>query len=104
MYTNLLASSTTGSNLGQKRGLTTQPTTPVTTTTPAFNAPPPTNALLIGSNIPGRTALNQQTQATQQLTQTLANMSLSDKQHLGYQAADFLLDCQYAGYSCNPAR
>jgi uncharacterized protein YueI len=72
------------------------------TTTPAPDAPPPTNAPLTGSNIPGRTALNHQTQAAQHLTQTLANMSLTEKQHLGYQAADFLLDCQYAGYSCNP--
>jgi hypothetical protein len=80
---------------------TTQKRTTVTTTTPAPDAPPPTNAPLTGSNIPGRTEQNHQTQAAQHLTQTLANMSLAEKQHLGYQAADFLLDCQYAGYSCD---
>jgi hypothetical protein len=96
-----LAATTSVSAAQQK----TAPRTPhLTSTTPALNAPSPTNAPMQGSSIPGREAQNQVTQVAQQLSETLANMPAGEKQEMGYQPSEFLLDCQYAGYSCSPTK
>jgi hypothetical protein len=47
--------------------------------------------------------MNEETKEAEELTQALANVPLAEKQQMGYQPSQFLLDCQYAGYSCNPA-
>ena len=79
-------------------------TTKKATTTPSLSAPTPTQPLLNGSSIPGRIALNEDTKEALMLTQILAEISADKKQQMGYQRSEFLLDCQYAGYSCSPDR
>ncbi len=103
-----IVGSTTTSTLSIKTTPTTKSIsstlrTTVSTTVPSHTDLPPTNAPLKGSSIPGREAQNEETQAAQQLTQTLADIPTTEKQQMGYQADEFLLDCQYAGYSCSPS-
>jgi len=73
------------------------PTAITRSTEPNFEAPPP----LEGSQYPERLTYNEEFLAKQQLTETLAAMSLTNKMALGASSSEFILDCSYDGVPCN---
>jgi len=73
------------------------PTPFIRPTTPNFEPP----AQLEGSQFAERLAFNEEFLAKEQLTETLASVSESEKMALGVSASEFILDCIYDGLPCS---
>ena len=53
-----------------------------------------------GSKYPERPQTRESYQETEAVTETLAELPLTEKEDLGYKAEDFIVDCQFAGATC----
>ena len=87
------------SGAAQCASIVPTPTTPLPTRSsePNFVAAQP----LVGSKYEDRLAPTLQFSQMQKFTETLAAMSVTEKSSLGFNAADFILDCVYSGNKCN---
>ena len=67
---------------------------------PKFEPP----AALQGSQHPERLALREDFLKTEQLTETLASLSESEKIDLGFKSNELIVDCVYNGAPCSVER